>query len=77
MKKKQPTEKTPVEKKAAKTPTYYAYSVSEPRGEDGKSFWTRLGAYFQHEDGDGGTLYLDALPIGSRIVLRAPKADEA
>lgn len=64
------------EKAEAKNPSHFAYSVRDGKGEDAKGFWTKIGAFFPHEDGEGGTLILDALPIGDRIVLRTPK-DEA
>lgn len=58
-------------------PTYAAYHVTEPR--PGKKRWIRLGAFFAHEDGQGGTLILDALPINfdGQLVLRALKSDHA
>lgn len=59
-------------------PTYAAYHVTEPR--PGKKRWTRIGAFFAHEDGQGGSLILEAIPIAfdGKIVLRTPKvADEA
>ena len=56
-------------------PALIAYSVAE-RGE--KSFWTRIGAAWDHEDGKGLTVQLDLVPVnGGRIVLREPAADEA
>ena len=58
-----------------KTPTLFAYSVRDAKGEGQKGFWTRIGSFFEHEDGEGGTLLLDALPIDGRIVLRAPKSE--
>jgi hypothetical protein len=55
-------------------PALIAYHVAE-RGE--KSFWTRIGAAWDHEDGKGLTLQLELTPVnGGRIVLRAP-TDEA
>jgi hypothetical protein len=55
-------------------PTLIAYHVSE-RGE--KSFWTRIGAAWDHEDAKGMTLQLELVPVnGGRIVLREPAADE-
>jgi hypothetical protein len=66
---------TTTRKSEPKQPTYHAYSVAETK--DGKGRWTRLGVFFTHEDGQGGNLVLDALPIhfDGRIVLRAPKAE--
>lgn len=60
-----------------RTPIFNAYVVREGKGEDQKGFWTRIGVVFEHEDGEGGTLMLDALPVNGRIVLRTPKSDEA
>tara|TARA_R110002124_G_scaffold183401_4_gene350827 strand:+ start:55637 stop:55900 length:264 start_codon:yes stop_codon:yes gene_type:complete len=55
-------------------PALIAYHVSE-RGE--KSFWTRIGAAWDHEDAKGMTLQLDLVPTdGGRIVLREPMPDE-
>jgi hypothetical protein len=63
---KQPRETTP--------PAFIAWHVAE-RGE--KSFWSRIGAAWKHEDGEGLTLQLDLLPVtGGRVVLRTPKEEE-
>ncbi|MER8759872.1 MAG: hypothetical protein EOS07_29980 [Mesorhizobium sp.] len=54
-------------------PAYIAWHVDE-KGQ--KSFWTRIGAAWRHEDGEGLTLQLDLVPVnGGRITLRVPKAD--
>lgn len=54
-------------------PALIAYHVNE-RGE--KSFWTRIGAAWEHKDGEGLTVDLDLVPVDSgRIVLR-PLKDE-
>ena len=51
-------------------PALIAYHVTE-RGE--KSFWTRIGAAWDHEDARGLTIQLDLMPMnGGRIVLREP-----
>lgn len=55
-------------------PTLIAYHVAE-RGE--KSFWTRIGAAWDHDDKKGLTLQLELVPAnGGRIVLREPNAEE-
>ncbi len=55
-------------------PALIAYHVSE-RGE--KSFWTRIGAAWEHKDGEGLTVDLDLIPVdGGRIVLRPLKDDD-
>lgn len=65
-KKTAPRETTP--------PALIAWHVAE-RGE--KKFWNRIGAAWNHEDGEGLTLQLDLIPVtGGRIVLRAPKQEE-
>ncbi|MFW6027473.1 MAG: hypothetical protein ACOC91_01565 [bacterium] len=58
--------------RATQPPALIAYHVSE-RGE--KSFWTRIGAAWDHEDAKGLTLQLELVPAnGGRIVLREPNA---
>jgi hypothetical protein len=56
-------------------PTLYAYAVRD-RGRNQKAIWTRIGAAWPHEKGNGFTITLDALPIDGRIVLTEPKADD-
>jgi hypothetical protein len=59
----------------AKAPSLIAYHVEQVSEE--KSFWTRIGAAWDHEDGKGLTLQLDLLPAaGGRVVLRTPSEDE-
>jgi len=63
------------EKRESQPPALIAYHVSE-RGE--KSYWTRIGAAWDHEDAKGLTLQLDLVPVsGGRIVLREPADDKA
>ena len=51
-----------------KAPALIAYHVPERE----KAPWTRIGAAWEHKDGEGLTLQLDLMPIGTgRIVLRA------
>jgi hypothetical protein len=51
-------------------PALIAWHVAE-RGE--KKFWTRLGAAWNHEDGEGMTLQLD--DAGRRRPYRSPRAE--
>ena len=39
-----------------------------------KARWTRLGVIFTHDDGQGGNIVLDAMPINfvGRLVYRTP-----
>lgn len=53
-----------------RTPAYIAWHVA---GNEEKAFWTRIGAAWSHQDGEGLTLQLDLVPVsGGRIVLRHP-----
>jgi hypothetical protein len=58
----------------SKQPTLIAYTLKD-RGEGQKAIWTRIGAAWPHGTGNGLSIQLDALPIGDRIVLTEPKAD--
>lgn len=62
-------------RREANTPRYLAYHVIDPNKRGQKPRWNRIGVFFAHDDGEGGTLILDSLPIAfdGRIVLRAPK----
>lgn len=53
---------------ASNAPSHVAYMVRDAKG--GKSFWTRIGAAWQHEDGNGFNVQLDAMPFDGRLVLR-------
>ena len=55
-------------------PALIAYHVTE-RGD--QSYWTRIGAAWDHEDAKGMTVQLDLIPAnGGRIVLREAGQDE-
>jgi hypothetical protein len=65
---------------ANQQPNYRAYTVVKREGQD--DFWLAIGAAFQHQDGDGFNVVLQALPIPNgdgqcKIVLRPPKGDDA
>lgn len=49
---------------------FIAFNV-EKRGK--KTYWTRLGAGWFHEDGEGFTAKLSAMPLSGEIVFRKPK----
>ncbi len=51
-----------------KTPSHAAYHVRDREG--GKSFWTRIGAGWQHTDGKGFNIQLEVVPLDGRITLR-------
>jgi len=58
-------------------PKFHAFSVREYE-KDGKkdSFWTKIGVAFEHKNGGGFDIVLEAFPVNGRITLREPKADE-
>ena len=51
-------------------PTFHVYAV---KGEGKRAIWIKIGAAFEHQDGKGFGIDLDALPINGRLVLREPK----
>jgi hypothetical protein len=55
-------------------PTHLAYTVREYE-KDGapESDWTRIGAAWQHKDGQGFDIQLEAFPVTGRVTLRANK----
>jgi len=52
----------------SKMPSHYAYQVRD--GKNGKTFWARIGAAWQHKEGGGFTLLLESVPLDGRITLR-------
>jgi hypothetical protein len=52
----------------SKAPSHTAYQVRDREGQ--KGFWTRIGSAWQHRDGNGFNIQLDAMPIDGRISLR-------
>jgi hypothetical protein len=55
----------------SKRPEYLAYMVEDGKGDN--AFWTRVGTLWAHEDGEGYTLQLEALPLNGRLMIRKPK----
>lgn len=49
-------------------PDFIAYSVRESR--DGKGHWNKVGAAWQHRDGQGMDIQLESLPLDGRLTLR-------
>jgi len=63
-----------------KAPGWIAYAVRDYKTADGKedAVWRQIGAVWDHSDGKGFDIILDALPVNGRIVVREPKPrDEA
>lgn len=63
------------EKDAPKQPSHRAYTVIRREGQD--DFWLNIGLAFQHADGRGLNIMLQAMPFDGKIVLREPSDDEA
>ena len=57
-------------------PTHGVFQVTEK--ENGKKFWTRLGAAWAHKDGKGFNIRLKSLPVqfDGNLVLREPNNNE-
>lgn len=53
------------------TPTHSVYVVE---GKGDNAFWTKIGAAWQHADGNGLNLTLTLLPLDGRVVIRTAKA---
>lgn len=51
-----------------KRPDYIAYNVKH--SNDGKGHWNKVGAAWQHQDGQGYDLALDSIPMDGRVTLR-------
>ena len=56
------------ETSAPKTPSHIAYQVRDREGK--KSFWTRIGSAWAHQDGKGFNIQLEVVPLDGRITLR-------
>lgn len=61
--------------KQTQTPSTPAFNAYVVRGEGDEAFWNRIGAAWHHRDGKGLSITLAAMPVGGRIVLRAPRVD--
>lgn len=59
---------------APKGPDYVAYSVKD-RGPEKDAAWNRVGAAWQHRDGKGYDLQLDATPVDGRVTLREQRRE--
>ena len=62
------------EKSESRQPTHRAYSVIRREGQD--DFWLNLGLVFDHKDGKGFNIMLQAFPLDGKIVCREITADE-
>ncbi|MBK5956696.1 hypothetical protein CCR97_00390 [Rhodoplanes elegans] len=55
-----------------KRPSHAVYVVE---GEGESAYWTKVGAAWEHDDGDGFNIALTAVPLTGRLVVRKPKAE--
>lgn len=51
------------------------HAVYVVEGEGDKAHWTKIGAAWSHNDGDGFNIQLTALPLNGRLTVRKPKAE--
>ena len=58
------------------SPTHFVYHVREGAKDGDKSFWTRIGAAWPHNDGKGFNLQLDCIPLTGRLTVREPSTDD-
>lgn len=54
-----------------KQPSYHAFQVDN--GQDGSSYFNKIGVGFEHKDGQGHTVNLSSIPVDGKIVLRTPQ----
>jgi hypothetical protein len=54
-------------------PSYALYSV---RGDGDDANWSRIGAAWDHRDGDGFSIKLEMVPLNGRIVMRREKSEK-
>lgn len=58
------------ETKRSNLPTHGVYVVE---GEGENAYWTKVGAAWSHQDGQGFNITMTAVPLTGRLVLRARK----
>jgi hypothetical protein len=59
----------------SKRPSHHLWAVRKT--DDGKGYWTRIGAAWHHSDEDCMTLKFELLPVaGQDIVIRRDKTTE-
>ncbi|GAB4182358.1 MAG: hypothetical protein Tsb002_03530 [Wenzhouxiangellaceae bacterium] len=61
-----PAENVPAQ--SGRKPDFIAYQVQQ--GQDGQAYFNKIGAAWQHKDGEGYELDLAAVPVDGRISLR-------
>lgn len=56
---------------AGNRPSHLAYQVRD--AEEGKSYFNKVGAAWEHGDGQGYNIQLDSVPVDGRVTLRTPQ----
>jgi hypothetical protein len=55
-------------------PTHIAYVVTEPKDENSKAIWHRVGSIWPHKNGKGFDLVIPAgISVSGRIVCTEPR----
>ncbi|MFB2553795.1 hypothetical protein [Ensifer soli] len=57
-----------------KRPSHAVYHVE---GEGKKAYWTKIGAAWMHDDGEGFNISISCIPVNGRLTVRKPKAEES
>jgi hypothetical protein len=52
----------------SRKPTHIVYHVRDGKNDD--SYWTRIGAAWQHADGKGFNLQVEMYPLDGRLSVR-------
>ncbi|MEM8616693.1 MAG: hypothetical protein AAGF20_07130 [Pseudomonadota bacterium] len=63
------------EPKKTNGPSHNAYTVSQ--GKDGKGYFHKVGAAFEHKDKQGFDVQMHSTPVNGRLTLRSLKAELA
>ena len=60
------------------SPTHSVFLIKDlsNEGEEKKGFWIKIGAAWEHKDGNGLNIVLDAMPVDGRLVLRKREEEE-
>ena len=69
------TDTNNTESTGGKAPSHFAYQVRD--AGKSKSFWTRIGAAWSHNDGKGFNVQLDVVPLDGRITLRVASENKS
>lgn len=60
-------------KEAAPAKNHPSHGVYVVEGEGENAFWSKVGAAWPHQDGQGFNVTLSALPLTGRLVIRTRK----